>query len=769
MPQADLLQRHLSRVSLQRLGGDGPAGLAIASLPLPRNARQGWTIAGRRTFVKPLGRWYDAASPRRLLMVADCGGKAPRSLRVARAGKLPEATLPAVEMETFAHAPAEHMPLSYWERSLLRIAWQGKSIGLAMGMRVKGEVHWWECCNIVVRRDSPAAVEVEMGGVIPYEVTTHDTMQAFQGKDNPYIHKHNWVNGHVLARLHANGVCEVYAHHVNSMFFDDGADFKDAVPVIGFRVEGGERAAGVGKAWDGTRRELDLAGIAFDMTDVARLATPEKPGRLDAAGGFVVLQPYRGVELHGGYLTKLRLGDDYWWRAEQEIFPRGMARTLRFSLSLNPKRSPRVARYIAPAWWYGLCEEYQPRPVLPVSNEYDESLRTARQWFDTYMIKEGFEEGMTPQGTPPTPRDRLTPSGEGDLPAGLFFAAYRAADAVAYDNALRTTYAIVDVFVDHAVNRTRFPGHQAGAVALPLQRMHGPVIGWLETGDEYLLNTAVAVVDTAYSWHKNSWPRRAVGRDARFVHGQMVLYRYLGQAHYLERTRSMIADLAVAQWEDGSFGDQGGGSGIHGYAAYIIKPWMGCLATLGVMDYLEQFPDDKAALAVVKKFVDFLMRERGPRVKDHRHPEKGAVMGWTYQHAFKGKPLAGYTAPVICAQLSHLYYMARLLTWYSFRTGDPKYFDAFAESYEGAGRARDGGYHHGTQVFMFIPWLQDRLWDATVTKKGIEVRATYLGERTPKSGSILTPDGDKKLVWSAPGKLKAPKGVHCKVEDLTAP
>ena len=27
-----------------------------------------------------------------------------------------------------------------------------------------------------------------------------------------------------------------------------------------------------------------------------------------------------------------------------------------------------MARYQAPAWWYGLCEEFQPEPLLPVSN-----------------------------------------------------------------------------------------------------------------------------------------------------------------------------------------------------------------------------------------------------------------------------------------------------------------------------------------------------------------------------------------------------------------
>ena len=510
MTSDSVLFNALGKLQLQCNRNEATAGLLIASVPVPRRAAGDWTLAGQPTFVKPLGKWHDAESPRRLLMIADSGGHIPPTLPLARGSTSGKHTVPAVAMETFAHAPAGDMPLYYWERSRLTIAWGGKSISLAMGLRIKAETHWWEACNIVIKSQSPTCVEVEMGGAIPYEVTTAETVKAFEGKDNPYIHKHNWVNGHLYARLHSNGVCEVYAHHINSMCYDDGADFKNAVPVIGFKAEGGEQSlAGLNAVWDGSRRELDLGGVAFDLTDVARLANPQKPGRLYVADGFVVLQPYRGVELHGGSLTKLRSGDEYLWRAEQEIFPRGMARTLRFSLSLNPDRSPRVARYVAPAWWYGLCEEYQPKSILPVSNEYDETVRTACDWFRTYMTPAGFNEGMTPLTTPKTSVELpYYFSMEGDIPGGLFLAAYRAGDAEAYDGALRTTYAIVDVFVDHAVNRVRIIAHHANAVSVCLQRMHGAVIGWLETGDEYLLNTAQAVIENAYWWHKNSWPIR---------------------------------------------------------------------------------------------------------------------------------------------------------------------------------------------------------------------------------------------------------------------
>ena len=110
--------------------------------------------------------------------------------------------------------------------------------------------------------------------------------------------------------------------------------------------------------------------------------------------------------------------------------------------------------------------------------------------------------------------------------------------------------------------------------------------------------------------------------------------------------------------------------------------------------------------------------------------------------------------------------MARLMSWYSMKTGDPKYFDAFAESSAGAGLVRSAAYHMGTSVLMFIPWLQDRLWNATVTENDIAVQATYFGARTPKTGRIITPDGVKELTWIAPGKLNAPPDVCATVINL---
>ncbi|MHB9106994.1 MAG: hypothetical protein ACYDCO_08055 [Armatimonadota bacterium] len=770
----DLLLSRLNGLELTRLGDEGPAGLCVTSLPLPRGASQAWGLGGQATHVKPLGKWPDAPGPRRLLLAADAGGQAPETISLTPGGAQPAAAPPAAEMETFEYAPASNFPkLLYWERSMLKIQWNGRWVALAMGMRVRDEIHWWEYCNIDQVEKTASCTEVEMGGAIPHELTTPEMMDWMHaGNPTKLIHFHNWLNGHIYARLHANGVCEVYAHHVNSMFADDGRDLEEAVPVIGIRVAESEEALNaLCGSWDGSVQTLELGGVAFDLTDVSRMATPEQPGRVDLVDGFLVLQPYLGMQCFGGKGQKKRpRNDDYYWRAEEKVIPRGRARTLRFSLSLNPERSPRVVRYAAPAWWYGLCEEFQPEPLLPVSNSQSVSTDSARAWALKYMIPHGVEEGILPNQSTEDPSVRQTPGCEGDRPGALFLAAYRSGEGRDYDCALRAAYAFTDIEVDHAVNRVICWPFGPDAVALPLQRALGPLFGYLETGDPYLLHTARAIIDTAYTWHKNSWPRRAIGRDAVFVHSMVHLYRYLGDEHYRLLARDVIRDIGVSQWPNGPFGDQGGGAGIHGAAAYIIKPWMGMLATMGILDYLEVVPDDKEAFAIVQKFVDWMMSERAPRhgrKKDKDHKDTIVGNGWTYMHNFKGKTLPGITmpdGPTTGMHLMHLEYLARLLPWFSFITGDPQYFDAYMESYEAGGPERQADYWNGAATLFFIPWLQDRLWDARLTEDGVVVRPSYFGDRTPKTGTIATPDGPVTLTWTAPDQLDVPEGAKVIVE-----
>src|SRR5690606_11126776 len=176
----------------------------------------------------------------------------------------------------------------------------------------------------------------------------------------------------LFVRMYANGVCEFFAHFVNNRAVDEGGDLEDVVPVLGLQSGDMTDAPALVGPWDGSHTALSLGGVRFDVTEVARLGTPAQPGRVDVADGFLAIEPFLGVEMYGGTSAQGRTGDEFIFRAERKLFPRGMARTLRFTCSLNPQRSPRIARYIAPYWWYGHCRELSADgPWLPVSNACD--------------------------------------------------------------------------------------------------------------------------------------------------------------------------------------------------------------------------------------------------------------------------------------------------------------------------------------------------------------------------------------------------------------
>lgn len=644
---------------------------------------------------------------------------------------------------------------------MLRIDWGGRSVGLVMGMRSRGRLIWWECCRMMRLAQSPHCCEVEMGGTVPVEVIDSTHFQKYPGHRSPYLHYHSWLNGHIYARLHANGVCEIYARHVNSKFADDGLDLKDCVPVVGFQVDApAETLESMTGAWDGRRRDFEAGGVQFDLSEPARLATPDQPGSIEAAGGMIVWQPYLGMELYGGAAASDRIGDPYIYHAADRTVPRGMSRVLRFSLSLNPHRPPRVARYLAPAWWYGACEEFSPAPLLPVSNRFDGAIGNARTWLQTYTRSGGFEDGAIPRAAtgPAAPGSRHEPGWEGETPGAAFLLAYRTGDAADYELALRACDLYTDVYVDHAVKLVRMVGYPPPAMALPHNRVHACVYAWLETGDAFDLDAARAVIENAHWVHRNSWPRQAVGRDAAYVRGAILLHRFLGDDHFHQIARGGIADIVASQRDNGSFGDQGGGAAVHGWAAFITKPWMGLIAVGPLIDYLEMYPDEDGALACIRRFADWMMRER----VDH-----GGFKGWCYQHDYDGRREffdygtgKVYTLPAKAQW--HVDYLARFLMFCTLRLGDPAYFDAYVESYDGRGESRTWD-HDAAETIQFVPWLQARLWNARLTEDGLLVQPLNLGPRTPRAGTVMTPGGRLELSWSSQGEVVVPAGVDVQV------
>ena len=760
MNPTDLLD-YLPQLPLRRLHDEEEAGLWSVSLPWPATESRPLSLNGQPTFNYALGQWPGAKEnqPRRVLLFADGKNSAPSQLSLqeestASAGNTPV----SAQMELLERSPHEEY---IYEKHWLHLQSGERSIKLALGLKVGDEVHWWEACRLVVLEETPECLTIEMGGAIAHQEMTIEEFHQYTGYTSPYLHRHNWVNGHIHARLHSNGVCEIFAHHINSKFFDDGLELKNAVPVIGIQTENIETdAAEILGDWDGSRGELQLGGAKLDVREVARLATSEQPGQMELRERVLVWQPYLGMELFGGLCPRELTGDPYIFHAEDKTIPRGMARTLRFSLSLSD-RSPRIARYQAPAWWYGVCEELSPAPLLPVSNSYDSGLEQCRQWAIETMQSGGFEDGLLPRGNGGfiEGTTRYEPGWEGEVPYGLFLNLWISGNGEDFDAALRAAYYFTDVSVDHATKLVRMHGFAPPGFALPMNRMQGTLAAYLETGDPYLLDAARDVTDNASQLHKNSWPRLAVGRDACFIRSAVLLYRYLGEEHYLRIAREGALTVAQSQRENGSFGDQGGGSGIHQWAAYITKPWMGLLATNGVLDYLELVPDDEILLETVKKFANWLMSERA---------ERDGALGWSYQHDFNGgrtyhDPYKKITHALPGPRAWHQENLGRLLTFCSLRFNDPSYADAWAQ----ARREQIGGTDHGVSAALqFLPWVQSHLWNATLEKDGITLRPLNFGSLTPKEATLKTPDGEKTLRWNDDGELQAPDSVR--VEEVIA-
>ncbi len=730
----------LASMSLTRVDGPSDAGLCIASLPVLRGDGARYTFADRPTLLKPLGRRAGASSPVRWLMVGDSGGQAPELMSLQPEGSsivTPATPTPAASSMLFEQSDDPRLP---WHRHFLKLNWGGQEIGLAMGLRVAGEVHWWEACRLVTVEESPLCRQVQMAGAIPHTLLTVEEFQKKPGYKYPLLHVHNWVNGSITARLHANGVCEIFARHVNARYVDDGLSLHDAVPVVGIWAQPSELDAAPTGPWDGSMKRVSIGGATFDLSHVAPLVSPRQPGQFDREGQFLVWQPYTGMELFSGLNAQDRVGQPYVYRAEEHVIPRGMARTLRFSLSLNPERSPAVARYLAPAWWYGLCEEFAPAPLLPVSDRFDISIGSAQKFLREHMVENGFEDGSLPRGLGKTFEGRHEPGWEGEAAGAALLLAYRTGESQDYQRAMRAAYCYHDVYVDHAAKIGRCHGYFPPAINLPMSRVHACVYAWLETGDSFCLDTARAVIENCYWAHKNSWPRLAVGRDACFIRGAMLLYRVLGDEHFLEIARDMIADVCESQSPAGWFGDQGGGSGIHAWGAYHVKPWMGFMAVGGLLDFLDLLPDgDARALECVKRFADWLMSERF----DHGDGK----FGWSYQHLFNDKrELPSLTEPGVTPLptpgLWHMDYLARLMTFCSMRWNDPKYYNAFMDSYESTNAASRGGDHSFAQSVQYLPWLQAMTWRATLDEQGqVKCNPLNLSSRAPQRGLVMSPQG----------------------------
>ena len=718
------------------------ARVAMVSLPLPLGA-PGYSALGEfPTQTQPLAAWPESVAgarevPRRQLMFVVSADTLPAELSVSgRDQSLPEYAGPELSCRVLRK---KNTGIVLLEENEAELRFGDRTLGLRMGLVHGGETHWWEWLRVEELWSGPLCKAVRVAGCA--EVERVDDSR-FDGLAHPgeaigtkIFHRQNWLFCEVFALMFANGVVQLTCRHVNGHYFDHGRDLEDTLPVIAFSSDD---LPELDEALDGRRTRFRVGPADLDLADAASLVSPAHPGRLYTEGDVVVYQPYEGVEITGDTYHQER-DDGFIVKAAERIVPTGVARTVRFTLSMGDA-APAVTRLVVPDWWYAQAGELWPDCVLPVHDARDRIIDTCQAGvLERFREREGcFDCSVLNRNL-----------WEGELPYTEMLQFYLSGDLDVHELAVDECYYLADVGMDHATETLRMQEYPFGAVAAPLQRTVAMTFAWLETGDPYFLNCSEAIANRFYWTDRLNWPRRSYGRDAASVRSLIFLWDYTGKEDYLAMAREALGRTVACQRPDGSCGDQGGGVGVQGGSACeITKPWMALLAADPVIDYLSRRPGDEELHASLVRTGEFLLRSQF---------EHDGVWTWAYQYGYgdnPGDPWAmrndptGF-APHPVAPHSVPGYRARFLPFLTRLTGDLRYLEAWQRFAEVQWMARgefrkDVGYTSNKMV-QNIPFEQAHTWNARMEEGTLRVSPLLTDVMPVISAEIVTPLGRIKI------------------------
>lgn len=767
-------------MTLQRHGPDTRGGVAICSLPLPAvtGAETGLagSVAGEPTSLPTVTRQLSAgtatADPRYLL----CGlldGDAPEQLTLDAAGAAGPGDDSSLAAWSHGKSVVEELYLNELYRCTEQVdlGWGDGTVGIRVGVIAEGHLQWWQWPRVEVVRETPLMTELCVGGYAATHLFTSDDEIIPPGgrvTDSPWLHVHCWLYCQVHVRLFANGVADFCVRHINNRMFNDGEDLEDVVAVIGLQLPGQNSPAVAqswAEPWDGARHEFPFTGGTLDLGAAAHLVSPEEPGGFEVSDELLVWQPYSGPIYFAGQswapspMTPERL----LCRSSDKLWPRGMARTVSFQLSLS-ERPARVVRYLPPACAFGLSGEWYGDALLPVTRTDEDIAAPHLQRLAASWLSEGVCQGSFMAGEAARHRheedgvSHWCPSGEGEVGYSLILEGLRTGNDLTYRRGLWNAYHMADVYVDHAAGVIRLTGVGFGKVALPHERVHAILHGYLETGDPYLLEVAEMVLDHAYWWDRRNWPRHAIGRDSAYVRGLILLYQITGNAHWLERARETLHRVAQTQLADGSFNDQGCTVALAGQGNIVVKPWMAGIVVDVCFDFVKAAPGDEIVEGIIRRGLDWLVASAIPR--------EGGGVGWKYEASRVGIPCEGGAKHIWIA-----FYLLAPLFEMACRTGDRRYTDTLAESIAGDwSEYPDAWCDQGANKVLqnmhrVATWTLRPRWDEDTRRVYISPEPLALPDDDVSSTwEIATPDGPVQVELSRSADGFRVRGSGDKVE-----
>ncbi len=541
-------------VVLERIG-PADASVGMFSLPIPRHAPRSLRIDHTPSGQLPVGWWRRDEVPRRVLtyLLADAGVPPELRLTDRPAAQAPGNTWSVELRHTLERLDVPKHDLDVDKlrgvpvdecvavESEVVLTFSGKALRLQVcssGPDGDG-VHCWQDVQIDYLWSNGVGQGLRVGGII-YNGDT-------------------FLRADVYLVLFANGVVDLTAHFVNTVLHIEGLDYwgypmirlaSDAmvpleavVPAEGFRFAAGD--------------------VAINVADCAPQLSGDHPGRLIDGGGAVLWRPFdRICCAHDPDSADCR------WAP-------GMARTTRMQLSLA-EAQPVIARYRAPSWWYALCDEVWDGGYLPVRGGISTVGEQTADFVRSHMQRGRFDAGAAGRGD------------DGDTGIGLLQNFYLTGRPELLEDALVYCYYWADLAVDHR----DFTVHQRQGdwrwKTCAYCKFRDVLMGYLETGDPYLLDVADMCAETYWRWFRTNWPRRSIGRDAYSVSAWALMWRYFDTEQSRLRCDEFMRMFRAVLDTHGTIGGQMGGGPHPGHHSSIYMTGVAMTCVLDVCDAARQ-------------------------------------------------------------------------------------------------------------------------------------------------------------------------------------
>lgn len=551
-------------------------------MPIPSDADYSIAVDGRASQSVPVGFWPRServpGGPKRtrreLVFFENTSQQPPTVQLTPEAVPEPDETRARWRVEVEAIEDVfRHRDEQYWHYLKrpceVRLGFGRREASFSLAIRNEFGLHLWQFVQAQKLWSGPLVEAWRIGGHIYTADESPLPMSRLNDVNDILAYPDNTVAASIYLLLFANGTAQVTAHWINGRIYGAVGDQK-GVPVVIFK-----------------------GGAALDFSASDHLSSPAHPASFEESDGGSIWQPFEDTRIvirhepaEDGSVTDVEID------GSADGLVQGAARSVTWHMGLGDA-APSIARYIAPPDWYAKCCEFAPFPIELADGEFEKLGRICAEALLRNSVSGRFTSGGIYRYLDQYGQGCYELSMDANEARSLFRRAYRDSDPRFYDLALRNSYFMADIATDHSRDVIHYHNDSPEwrTFSLIYQRFSGMVLGYVETGDYYLLETAQAVARNYMSHHLQNWPRQGIGRDADPLNGFAMLWDYTGDEEYFQFAREFAHHIALTIDRDGNYLSGAGVGPQMGCNALPGTPWNGGHLLNGFVEHAMRDPD----------------------------------------------------------------------------------------------------------------------------------------------------------------------------------